>query len=68
MRIEVDGNPVDVPEGSLLAPVLLAAGTEGFAPLCGMGICFQCRVTVDGVAHVRSCQVVCREGMEVRTR
>jgi len=32
-----------------------------------MGICFECRVTVDGRPHVRSCQVVCRPGMEVRT-
>jgi D-hydroxyproline dehydrogenase subunit gamma len=40
---------------------------EPRAPLCGMGICFECRVTVDGRPHVRSCQTPCREGMEVRT-
>ena len=34
-------------------------------PLCGMGICFECSVTVDGVLHVRGCQVMVREGMEV---
>jgi sarcosine oxidase subunit alpha len=32
-----------------------------------MGICFECRVTVNGRAHVRSCQVLCEAGMEVQT-
>ena len=31
-------------------------------PLCGMGICFECRVTIDGRAHVRSCQVPAAPG------
>jgi D-hydroxyproline dehydrogenase subunit gamma len=35
--------------------------------LCGMGICFECRVTIDGREHCRSCQIPCAEGMEVRT-
>jgi D-hydroxyproline dehydrogenase subunit gamma len=30
-----------------------------------MGICFECRVAVDGQQYVRSCQLLCREGMEV---
>ena len=37
------------------------------APLCGMGICFECRVTIHAHAHARSCQIVCRDGMDVRT-
>ena len=40
---------------------------EPRGPLCGMGICFECRVTIGGRAHCRSCQEVCRPGMEVRT-
>ena len=36
-------------------------------PLCGMGICFECRVTVGGRQHVRSCQTACASGMEVQT-
>jgi sarcosine oxidase subunit alpha len=32
-----------------------------------MGICFECRVTINGEAHVKSCQVVCEDGMEIRT-
>lgn len=33
------------------------------APLCGMGVCQECRVTIDGRAHVLACQTLCRAGM-----
>ena len=36
-------------------------------PLCGMGICFECRATIDRRAHQRSCQILCRAGMEIQT-
>ncbi len=68
MRISVDGRAIEVAEGMSLAAALIASRTDGFAPLCGMGVCQQCRVTVDGVAHAASCQIECREEMEVRTR
>jgi hypothetical protein len=32
-----------------------------------MGICMECRVTVDGVPHQRSCLLLCDAGMEVVT-
>jgi sarcosine oxidase subunit alpha len=38
---------------------------EARAPLCGMGICMECRVTVNGIPHQRSCQLICAPGMEV---
>ena len=65
-----------MPEGSMVAAAVLKCGVATFrrsvtgearGPLCGMGICFECRVTIDGVAHVRSCQTVCENGMDVRT-
>jgi predicted molibdopterin-dependent oxidoreductase YjgC len=76
IKITVDGEHVRVGEGVSLAAALMMAGRaatrrsvggEERGPLCGMGICFECRVTVDGERHVRSCQTLCREGMEVRT-
>ena len=60
----------------MVTAAVLAAGVASFrrsvtgeprGPLCGMGICFECRVRVDGVAHVRSCQTLCENGMDVRT-
>lgn len=37
------------------------------APLCGMGICQECRVTIDGQRRL-ACQTLCREGMQVETQ
>lgn len=72
--IRVNGTPVTTPEGASLAVALMTAGWSGFrrsvageprGPLCGMGVCYECRVTVDGEPHVKSCQTACRPGMEV---
>ncbi len=74
VRIAVTGAPLQVPEGVSLAAALLNAGYSSFrtslsgearAPICGMGICFECRVTVDGVTGRRACLESVREGMQV---
>jgi predicted molibdopterin-dependent oxidoreductase YjgC len=76
IEIRVDGRAVRVSDGTTVAAAVMIAGAAAFrrsvtgeprAPLCGMGICFECRLTIDGVAHARSCQTLCRNGMEVRT-
>jgi D-hydroxyproline dehydrogenase subunit gamma len=76
ISIVVNGRPVHVTGGTTVAAAVLSAGVTSFrrsvrgeprGPLCGMGICFECRVTIDGVPHSRSCQVLCRDGMMVRT-
>ncbi len=74
--LAVNGQRVIVPDGSTVATAVALSGATTFrrsvtnqprAPLCGMGICFECRVTINGQAHARSCQIVCRDGMQVRT-
>jgi len=74
IRILVNGTALDVPEGVSLAAALLNAGYSSFrnsvggearGPICGMGICFECRVTLDGVTGTRACLEPVREGMEV---
>jgi sarcosine oxidase subunit alpha len=76
LKITVNGKPVEVPNGTMVSAAVARAGVTAFrrsvtgeprGPLCGMGICFECRVTVDGRPHVRSCQLLCLPGMEVRT-
>ena len=76
VTLRVNDVPVNVPAGSMVAAAILESGVATFrrsvtgeprGPLCGMGICFECRVRVDGVAHVRSCQTLCQNGMDVRT-
>lgn len=76
ITIHVNGKPLEVPARVTLAAALMSAGQACFrrsvtgqsrGPLCGMGICFECRVTVDGRPHVKSCQTACRPGMTVET-
>jgi predicted molibdopterin-dependent oxidoreductase YjgC len=74
LKVSVNGKPVEVSEGTMVSAAVAIAGGfrrsvtgEPRAPLCGMGICFECRVTVNGRAHVRGCQVPCQPGMEVRS-
>jgi sarcosine oxidase subunit alpha len=76
VTLSVNGAPITVPAGAMVSAAIAIAGVDRYrrsvtgeprGPLCGMGICFECRVTIDGRAHCRSCQVVCQPGMEVRT-
>lgn len=73
VSLTVNGKPTRVAQGTSVAAAVMMAGepcrfsVEGEArgPLCGMGICMECRVTVNGVPHQRSCQMNCAAGMEV---
>ena len=76
VTLTVDGVSVTMPAGSLVAAAILKSGKhalrrsatgEARGPLCGMGICFECRVTIDGEPHCRSCQITVENGMDVRT-
>ena len=75
VMVTVNGSPVAVPQGATVAVAMVLAGAscrtsvngEARGPLCGMGICFECRVTINGVAHCRSCQIECAPNMDVRT-
>lgn len=76
VTIFADGRSVRVPAGVTVAAALLDLGTFAFrrsvsgeprAPVCGMGTCYECRVTIDGVAHRRACLVTVAEGMRVTT-
>jgi D-hydroxyproline dehydrogenase subunit alpha len=76
IEIRVDGEAVRVDPSASVAAALVGAGTCSFrasvegeprGPLCGMGICFECRATVDGAPHIRLCLEPCRPGMIVET-
>jgi len=75
VQIWVNGRALTVPAGTVLAAAI-AAGVTRFrrsasgaprGPVCGMGVCMECRVTVNGRPHSRSCQTLCEPGMEVET-
>jgi D-hydroxyproline dehydrogenase subunit gamma len=76
VEIRVDGRARQVASDVTLAAALLSLGQgtlrrsvrgEARGPVCGMGICFECRVVVDGVANRRACLERVREGMDVVT-
>ena len=76
LHIRINGIPVTVAPGTVVAAALAQAGITRFrrsangearGPVCGMGICMECRVTISGRAQSRSCTTLCAEGMEVQT-
>jgi len=76
ITLTVNRRPVTVEDGTTVAAAVLACGAGVFrrsvsgmprGPLCGMGICFECRVKIDGVRLQTSCNVLVAEGMEVVT-
>jgi predicted molibdopterin-dependent oxidoreductase YjgC len=77
VHLTIDGQSVQAWAGETVAAVLLAYGIIIFrrteqkhAPrslFCGMGICFDCLVTVDGLPNTRACLTPVAEGMVVET-
>ena len=76
VTIVVDDEERAVPAGISVAAALMELGVTAFrrsvsgeprAPLCGMGICQECRVEIDGVSARRACLVEVEDGLLVRT-
>jgi hypothetical protein len=76
MKVFVNRQPLEVTAETIVATAVAMAGVMQFrtsvlgqarGPICGMGICMECRVTINGQPHCRSCQTVCSEGMEILT-
>jgi hypothetical protein len=75
VALTVDGRTVRARAGDSVAAAMLAAGlidcrdtaVSGTprAPYCLMGVCFDCLVTIDGVANRQGCLVAVAEGMAV---
>lgn len=77
VMLRVNGRPLEAEEGATVAAALVSSGIWSFrrslrgeprGPVCGMGVCHECRVTIDGIAHRRACLESVAEGMEVRTQ
>ena len=74
--ITVDGVSLPVHEGETIAGALLASGRRAWrytrhdqprGLFCGIGLCFDCLVTVDGTPNVRACLTPVAAGMVVET-
>jgi predicted molibdopterin-dependent oxidoreductase YjgC len=78
LRITVDGTALSAHEGESIAAALLASGrrstrwtsraAEPRGYFCGMGVCQDCLVTVDGVPNVRACVTAVRDGQRVHSQ
>jgi glycine cleavage system aminomethyltransferase T len=66
-RIVVDGRPIEVRDGDSVGVAIVRAGEApgSGGTLCLAGDCGNCLATVDGVAYVRTCQVLARPGTVV---
>lgn len=76
VKVRINGRDLEVSPGTSVAAAVLMAGVtclrrsvtgEPRAPLCGMGVCMECRVAIDGVPYCRGCQTLCTPGMEIHT-
>jgi len=75
IHLTINGRPFAVQEGCTVAVAIAMANLpcrtsisgEKRGPLCGMGICFECRATVNGASHTRTCQLLCEPAMDIRT-
>jgi hypothetical protein len=78
VTISVDGIPASGVAGQSLAGVLLGSGMLGFRQtsvqgqprgvFCGIGVCFDCLVEVNGLRDVRACQRRAADGDVVATQ
>jgi predicted molibdopterin-dependent oxidoreductase YjgC len=78
LHVTFDRLPLPAHKGETIAAALLAAGRRVFrltgrrgeprGLFCGMGLCFDCLVQVDGCPNVRACQTTVAEGMRVETQ
>ena len=77
-QIEVDGQLMLAYPGETVAAALLANGKrilrrtskrhEPRSVYCGIGICYDCLVTVNGVPNQRACMTPAQPGLAVSTQ
>ena len=76
VTVTIEGQRVRVPAGESVAAAALLHGLDHTrttpisgaprAPLCMMGVCFECLMEIDGEANRQACLVRVAEGMQIR--
>ena len=77
IMLSFDGQPVAAFLGDSVGAALTRAGVRSWRStrhsgrprglFCGIGVCYDCLLTVDGLANQRACLVPAVDGMELRT-
>jgi thioredoxin reductase len=72
VRVSLNGESVEVLPGQTVAAALLAGGQDSWRTtraagrprgvFCGIGVCFDCLVVVNGIPDVRACQRILADG------
>jgi predicted molibdopterin-dependent oxidoreductase YjgC len=75
-NIEINGKTCQAHADQTVAAALLVAGIKTFRRtqdneprglFCGMGVCFECLVTVNGIPDQQACMLPVKPGMVIRT-
>jgi hypothetical protein len=77
ITLTFDGRPVAAVVGDSVGSALTRAGVRSWRTtrhegrprglFCGIGICYDCLLTVDGAANQRACLVPAVDGMELQS-
>ncbi len=77
-EMEVDGRTVVAFDGETIAAALIAAGVRTFrrtanhheprGMYCGIGLCYDCAMVINGVPNTRACQTLATPGCRVETQ
>jgi predicted molibdopterin-dependent oxidoreductase YjgC len=76
LNIRIDQTEYPVRAGISVAAALIENDISVFqhsdeggsrALFCGMGVCYDCLVTIDGIPDQRACTTLVRDGMHVQT-
>jgi predicted molibdopterin-dependent oxidoreductase YjgC len=74
VALDVDGIALRAYAGETVAAAMIAAGIQTFRRsakgqlrglYCGMGVCYECLVNVDGQPNVRACMTYATDGMTI---
>ena len=73
-----DGEKIDAITGQSVAAALLAANQRTLRKtrfnnnergvFCGIGVCFDCLLVIDGITNQRACLIEAKPGMKVQTQ
>ncbi len=75
VHLSFEGEVIAAFDGDNVAAALLrvgklqfrtAAKNDGRGHYCMMGVCFQCLVEIDGKPNQQACQIIIRDGMQIR--
>ena len=77
-EIDVDGEKIVAYEGETIGAALLAAGRKTLrftnkleqprGIYCGIGLCQECRMTINGIPNTQVCQTLATPGCRVETQ